>query len=347
MAVLRMTKLSEIQSESVEWLWEGYIPRGMLTLIQGDGGEGKTTTALAIAAAVTTGKALPGGVASAPAPVILQNAEDSYPKKLKPTLEKCGADLSLVERIDEDECALTFSDERIEQAIVRTGAKLFICDPVQAFFGTANMNSMGSVRQIMKRLGDIAARHDSAILLVGHMNKSGGKAAYRGHGSVDIYAACRSVMTVGKLPDDDEIRAIVPIKNNLAPLGKSQAFGFDDGGFTWLGECDATIDEILSGKPKPESQFTKARRLIETALAKGAVPAADMEQMADEQGISYKTFKRAKEALGVISVQRNRKWYWEMPIDVEYTECPSAGQDASEVQTTTLVPLSNCVSKGA
>ena len=130
MAVLKMTKLSEITSESVEWLWEGYIPRGMLTLIQGDGGEGKTTTALAIAAAVTTGKALPGGVASAPAPVILQNAEDSYPKKLKPMLEKCGADLDLVERIDENECALTFSDERIEQAIVRTGAKLFICDPL-------------------------------------------------------------------------------------------------------------------------------------------------------------------------------------------------------------------------
>ena len=156
MPELKMTKLSEIQSEPVEWLWEPYIPRGMITLIQGDGGEGKTTTALAIATAVTTGNALPGGVATMPAPVILQNAEDSYPKKLKPTLEKCGANLNLVERIDEDECALSFSDERIEQAIVRTGAKLFILDPVQAFFGSANMNSMSSVRQIMKRLRDSA-----------------------------------------------------------------------------------------------------------------------------------------------------------------------------------------------
>jgi len=341
MTVLKMTKLSEIQSEPVEWLWEPYIPRGMLTLIQGDGGEGKTTTALAIAAAVTTGKALPGGVAGSPAPVILQNAEDSYSKKLKPTLEKCGANLDLIGRIDEDECALTFSDERIEQAIIRTGAKLFICDPVQAFFGSVNMNSMGSVRQIMKRLGDIAARHDCAILLVGHMNKSGCKAAYRGHGSVDIYAAARSVMTVGKLPDDDEIRAIVPIKNNLAPLGVAQAFGFDGGGFCWLGECDATIDEILSSKQRPESQFAKARKLIESVLAKGAVSAVDMQQMADEQGISYKTFKRAKEALGVISTQRGRKWYWELPIDVEYREC------SSEVQTTALVPLNNCEPRGA
>jgi len=81
--------------------------------------------------------------------------------------------------------------------------------------------------------------------------------------------------------------------------------------------------------------------LIGTALAKGPVPAADMEQMADEQGISYKTFKRAKETIGVISVQRNRKWYWELPIDVEYTECQPEGQDCSEVQTTALVPLNN------
>jgi len=102
---LNIITMNEVETEDVSWLWKPYIPFGKITLIQGDGGEGKTTTALAIAAAVTTGKALPGGVVSNPAPVILQNAEDSYPKKLKPTLAKCGADLDLVERIDEDECA--------------------------------------------------------------------------------------------------------------------------------------------------------------------------------------------------------------------------------------------------
>jgi hypothetical protein len=105
-----------------------------------------------------------------------------------------------------------------------------------------------------------------------------------------------------------------------------------------MGECDTTVDDVLNSKKKPESQFSKARRLIETALAKGPVLSADMMQMAEEEGISFKTFKRAKDELGVISYQRGRQWYWELPIDVEYRECPSEGQEG---QRPNLVLLSN------
>jgi hypothetical protein len=158
------------------------------------------------------------------------------------------------------------------------------------------------------------------MLLVGHMNKKGGKAQYRGLGSVDIYAAARSVLTVGRISVDDDMRAIVHNKSNLSPAGASQAFGLDrSGGFSWLGEYEIGIDELLIGVKKPESQFTKARRLIETELAHGAVAAADMMQMAEEQGISSKTLNRAKEALGVISVKHGVRWYWELPIEAEYT----------------------------
>ena len=334
--------MSDIQPEPVEWLWEPYIPRGAISLIQGDGGMGKTTAALAIAAAVSRGDALPGGFVGEPAAVIVQNAEDSYCKKIRPTLELSGADCDLIEVIDENEQELSLSDGRIEDAIIRTNAKLLIIDPVQAYLGGRNMNSAGGVRPLMKHLGTVAARHGCAVLLVGHMNKKGGAPQYRGLGSIDIYAAARSVMTVGKLPLDENMRVIVHNKSNLSAPGASQAFGLDDnGGFCWLGECDATVDEVMSGKPKQESQFAKARRLIETALANGPVPSADIEQMAEKEGISFKTFKRAKEALGVISYQRGRLWYWDIPIEVEYEDCSSSeGQNGSEGQITALVPLS-------
>ena len=120
-------------------------------------------------------------------------------------------------------------------------------------------------------------------------------------------------------------------KSNLAPPGPSQAFSLDPlaagmsgARFTWLGEYDITLDELIGGKRQPENQLFKARRLIETALVKGAVSSVDIFEMAAEQGISEKTIKRAKSELGVISVKRGGKWYWEMPIDVEYTE---VGQD--------------------
>ena len=135
-------------------------------------------------------------------------------------------------------------------------------------------------------------------------------------------------MTVGKIDLDENMRALCHNKSNLAPAGVSQAFALDPVcGFTWLGEYDINIDEILGGVKKPESQFAKARRLIESSLANGPVPAADMEQMAEEQGISPKTLNRAKSALGVISAKRGGKWYWVLPIEAEFSEVSQDGQD--------------------
>jgi len=334
MTELRLIKMSDIQPEPVEWLWKPYIPSGAISLIQGDGGTGKTTTALAIAAAVTRGDALPNDVGGIPANVIIQNAEDSYTRTIRPRLEQFGADCDRIEVIDEDDGALSLSDGRIEQAIARVGAKLIIIDPVQAYFGSANMNSANGVRPLMKQLGAVAARHNCAVLLVGHLHKKGGLPQYRGLGSIDLYAAARSVLTVGKIPVDDDMRGICHNKSNLSSAGNSLAFGLDPmGGFCWLGDYDITIDELLNGTKKPESQFAKARRLIESALANGAVPAVDMEQTAEEQGISPKTLHRAKSTLGVISVKRGGKWYWELPIDVEYTEVSQGGQHGQDSQT--------------
>ena len=248
MAELKLIKMSNIQPEPVDWLWEPYIPRGAISLIQGDGGMGKTTTALAIAAAVSRGDALPNGFCGEPAAVIVQNAEDSYSKKIRPTLEMTDADCDMIEVIDEDEQELSLSDGRIEEAIIKMNAKLLIIDPVQAYFGGKNMNSAGGVRPLMKQLGAVAARHGCAVLLVGHLHKKGGAPQYRGLGSIDIYAAARSVMTVGKIPLDETMRAIVHNKSNLSAPGASQAFGMDSaGGFCWLGEYDIGIDEILNG----------------------------------------------------------------------------------------------------
>ena len=149
------------------------------------------------------------------------------PKTIRTRLEQMGADCDKIHIIDEDEKALSLSDARIEEAIARTNAKLCLLDPVQAYFGRANMNSANGVRPLMKRLGEVAARHGCSVLLVGHLHKKASKAAYAGLGSIDIFAAARSVLTVGYTNADENIRAIVQNKNNLAPAGKLQAFSID------------------------------------------------------------------------------------------------------------------------
>ena len=346
MAKLKILTMSDVEAEQVEWLWTPYIPLGKISIIQGDPGNGKTTMALAIAAAVTTGMALPDGRCTTHGNVIFQSAEDGLADTIKPRLEQLGADCDRVHIIDEEEQSLSLSDERIEQAIVKMGAKLFILDPLQAYLGGADMHSANGVRPLMKQLAAVAERTECAIVIIGHLNKKGGKSQYRGLGSIDIYAAARSVLTVGKLDAGEHLRAIVHNKSNLAPPGVSQAFELDPhSGFCWCGEVDITIDELLSGrKQAPESQATKAKRLIESALAHGAVPANDIFKLAEEQGISAKTLNRAKETLGVISIKRQGRWFWEIPIEVDYVQYEDDTQDGQDghapaVTTLTILPV--------
>lgn len=347
MAELRIINMSDIRPEPVDWLWEPYIPSGAITLIQGDGGTGKTTASLAITAALTKGEALPGGNTLIPSNVIIQNAEDSYTQTIRPRLETLGADCRLIHVIDEEEQALSLSDERIEEAIARTNAKLLLLDPIQAYFYGANMNSANGVRPLMKKLGMVAARYNCAVLLVGHLNKKGGKSQYAGLGSIDIFAAARSVLTVGNTNIDENVRAIVHNKSNLAPAGKPQAFGLDPiSGFSWMGDYDITIEELLGRKRKPESRFAKARRFIETILENGPVLAVDVFEKAEEQDISISTLNRAKEALGVISVKQGEQWFWVLPIEVECTEVNQHSQHSQGSQNNgqevfQIAPLTN------
>lgn len=132
---LSLVRMSDVQLQEVKWLWKPYIPFGKLTIIQGDPGEGKTTFALRLAAACSSGVALPGMEIAEPFNVIYQTSEDGLGDTIKPRLIEAGADESRVLNICEDTDPLSLSDERIEQAIRQTNAKLMILDPIQGYIG--------------------------------------------------------------------------------------------------------------------------------------------------------------------------------------------------------------------
>lgn len=54
----KLIRMSDIETEQVQWLWYPFIPYGKITIIQGDPGEGKTSFVLAMIALLTTGKPL-------------------------------------------------------------------------------------------------------------------------------------------------------------------------------------------------------------------------------------------------------------------------------------------------
>ena len=316
---VKIIRMSDVELTPVEWLWEPYLPFGKLSVLQGNPGEGKTYFAMHLAAACTNGKLLPNMERMEPFNVIYQTAEDGLGDTVKPRLIEAGADLDRVLVIDDSDVQLTLSDERIEKAIVENNARLVIIDPIQAYLGAdVDMNRANEVRPIFMRLGQVAQRTGCAILLIGHLNKAAGmQSLQRGLGSIDIAAAVRSVMFIGKLKHDPTMRILTHEKSSLAPPGASLAFSLgDEGGFRWVGEYDITADEMLSGiEPQRETKTQQAKDLICALLAGGKqVLSEDIDKAALERGIPGRTVRDAKRELGDALkskiVEGRKKVFW-------------------------------------
>ena len=316
---VKIIRMSDVELTPVKWLWKPYLPFGKLSVLQGNPGEGKTYFAMHLAAACTNGKLLPNMERMEPFNVIYQTAEDGLGDTVKPRLIEAGADLDRVLVIDDSEVQLTLSDERIEKAIIENNARLVIIDPIQAYLGAdVDMNRANEVRPIFMRLGQVAQRTGCAILLIGHLNKAAGmQSLQRGLGSIDIAAAVRSVMFIGKLKHDPTMRILTHEKSSLAPPGVSLAFSLgDEGGFRWVGEYDITADEMLSGiEPQRETKTQQAKDLICALLAGGKqVLSEDIDKAALERGIPGRTVRDAKRELGDALkskiVEGRKKVFW-------------------------------------
>ena len=323
---LKLINMEQVEVEKIDWLLYPFIPFGKVTIVQGDPGEGKTTMVLQIIAKLTKGEAvLPSGsdepaleektMDLEPVNVIYQTAEDGLGDTIKPRLLSAGADCSRVMVIDDDDQALTMMDARLEEAIIQTKARLVVLDPIQGFLGAAvDMHRANEIRPLMKRVAVLAEKYHCAIILIGHMNKnSNGKSSYRGLGSIDFQAAARSVLIVGRIKDEPEIRVVCHVKSSLAPEGKSIAFRLDkDTGFEWIGEYDISADDLLSGDNRGQ-KIHEAKEFLKEILVSGSVAQTKVAEEAESRGIKKKTLWNAKKELEIESVKIGNQWFWMLP----------------------------------
>jgi len=318
---IKIYTFDEIEAEEINWLWKPYIALGKITVIQGDPGTGKTTLALAIAALISKNRRMPTGRSNAiSGNVIFQSGEDSLRDTIKPRLVACKADCSKIAFMESD-CGLNLKD--FEDAITSTNARLVVIDPLQAFLSAnQDITSTKNMRPFLRELGNAAERTGAAVIIIGHMNKNDrAKGIYRGLGSIDITAAARSVLLIGKRKSDENIRFMAQIKNNLSEFGKAISFSINkNGSVDFHGECDVAEDELLSVTDSKKSKYQIANDIITAMLSNGDVKSNEVYDACLKAGVSPSLMQYVKKQLGIKSIRKTDDWYWSMNPNTEDSE---------------------------
>jgi len=331
------TLLSEVEPERVEWLWPGRIPKGKVSLIEGDPGTGKSALTMDLAARVSAGRELPDETPCEVAGVVLLSAEDGPADTIRPRLDAAGADsskvlaLATLYDVEGQERLLSIPDDvpLIERGIERVGAGLVVIDPLVAFLPkNVDANKDQDVRRALAPLAMLAERTGAAVVVVRHLNKgTGGKALYRGGGSIGIIGAARSALLVAKDPEDDERRVLAAQKSNLSKPAPSLSFSLEDTAngaarVVWRGESPLDAAQLLATPQDGEVRTaeTEAKDFLRELLAAGPVPVEEVFEEARSAHIAEKTLRRAKTALSVTSEREGEtgkrgggRWLWALP----------------------------------
>jgi hypothetical protein len=316
--------LNEIESEEVQWLWHPYIPLGNLTLAEGDPNVGKSWVTLAILSAITRGEGLHGMRDREPQEAILLTAEDGLGDTVRPRLESLEADLKRVHVFTRPFVLDRDGLSKLEAQIDARRPALVVLDPLVAYMGThLDINKANDMRSLTAALASLAGRKQCAIVAVRHLTKGNrSRSLYRGTGSIDICAAARSILLVGRNEREglEDQRALVQIKNNLAPIGPSIGYSLTaDIGFRWTGVSQLTASQLL-GRQNSEQKRAQARTLLQEELKDGGRPVSAILEEGKKGGISEKTIRRAKKDLNIESRrvgsqgrQGGGAWHWELP----------------------------------
>ena len=332
-------KMSEIEPQPINWLWEDYIAKGTFTLITGEPDLGKSQITLSMTAIVTTGGIWPlGGKRCKEGDVILLSAEDSPEHTIRTRLEANGANLSKVHLLDgirksdsNSDCKLFNLKSNLNELETMIneikGVTMIVVDPLSAYLSGVDSYKNTDVRLMLAPLSKLAERHNIAIVGVEHPPKSSnGRAMNQVGGSIAFVAASRSAYLVSKDPEDEERRLFLKIKNNLSNYSGGISFtveshklpnGIGISKVLWGDEpVKITADEVLAYYNQTEFQHKKESRKkwLQEELADGPKNAAEVEKKALTQGMTQKQLRTTKEYAGVSSDKTDFDGGWDLSL---------------------------------
>lgn len=356
-----LVMMRDVVTEPLDWLWPGRILFGKLTMLDGDGGLGKSTLMLDIAARLSRGLPLPDGTKHAPCGTLLLMAEDGAGDTIRPRLENCNADMNrigllqtLTDAEDGFERMPTFPDDlqQIEDMIDAIDARFLVVDPILSYIGD-NVNEYRDkeVRRAMMPLITMAQARGLALVCLRHVTKSvAGNAKHRGNASVAFTNIARSVLFAATDPDIPECNILAQSKTNLGAMTPSLRYRMvncDNAQprIAWEGVSEHTADSLnAQGSTAEErSELADAEEFLLEALADGPALVSTLLKMARAAGIAERTLRRAKTKLRVKSDKaktQDGQWTWKMPPEDDQTD--EEGQpvpDSEMLATLATFPL--------
>lgn len=316
---ITLVPLIDVEPEVIDWLWYPYIPFGKITIIEGDPGLGKSWLTMSLAKVVSQGSKLPHNPAgTTKGPVVIMSAEDGLADTIKPRLKTLGSRGEDIMAIPEPITLTPGACEAITQMLEEIKPKLIIIDPLVAYMGgKVDLHKANETREIMNRLARLAEATHAAVVCVRHLSKGAkDKAIYRGLGSIDLTAAARSCLAIGRNPEDpNEGRVICHIKSNLAPLGKPIGYYLRPGSkapFEWGEQLSVDVNAVLSQEPtNMKGQIEEAKEFLNNLLTeKGEMTTAQIKREAESRGVTWESIRKAKKELNVVVRNNEDEILW-------------------------------------
>ncbi len=327
-----MRRASRIEARPIEFVWRKRIPAGMVTVVSGRPGEGKSTFTAQLAADV-----------SQTAPVIFSNQEDPVAEVVRPRLEAAGAVLRRI-FIPEQPFMLPRDVEALERKIKQLGAKLIVFDAALQHLESNAFNGQ-EIRRAITPLKAMLERTGCGCVFVDHLKKRVSGSAHplealAGAGS-GMVAAARFVYVFGTHPKIPEERVLAPVKVNVAPAQTSASFELTScelllaprgsGRLTievgrlllTSDACEVDASQVIAHNGRrngADVDVTKraiAAEWLTGFLMLGERPAKEVENEGVGSGFSWATLRRAAEAIGVVKDRRGfgkqGGWFWRLP----------------------------------
>jgi len=328
----------ELVAEKIDWLWRRRIPVGVISIIEGEPGTGKSTLTALIAAHVTQGLAWPDGAPCKQGNVVLINDEDDPKSITKPKLDLSGADASRVSvwslKLNDIALSIPGNLAPLAARMREKEARLLVLDPLFSFLDR-NVDAYKDhiVRQALAPLEQIARDNHAAAVIVRHLNKrEGASAMNRGGGSIAFSALARVVWTATADPAQDDTYHLTQTKNSWARRKDSiqyrineAIYQFPDGATdempfaVWDGFGQLTSDAVLNVEAVDKAPLSIAVDFLRAQLQAGggAVLIGSLRADARDAGIKWAYCEQARNVLGLVAMQGADGYEWVEPLSAQ------------------------------